>query len=431
MPRTVLVADDNLTIQRMASEMLRGEDVEVITVANGMAAIKKLPEAKPLVVLADVDMPGKDGYEVCDFVKSTPELHYVRVLLAVSDADPYDQERGARVRADGIVKKPFERDQLVSMVAECLNQAETLRPPPVEPQPVPVETRAPAARAQSRPLTDRASGTAADEPYPSGPECADETIFGTSTDAAQYGAGLDLETAGELSQFSVDAISLEPSGSVQAGEAAISEYSWADPKMSTATGLPGPKGEPGSELAPPAPTGVFESSVSDMAWAPPGDEGADAVARGRSGPERQADSSVSQADEAPAGGFDIFAAAPPDAGHAKEPVFRSPGEPPCEQTVELLDASRPAEAGPAGEGQNDNPVSAPAEAGSEPFLCPGDSIEWAELDQAAKGAAPLEPGVVAEIVRKVVAMMAPPALSENALQELETRITADLLSDQP
>lgn len=130
MPPTILVADDNLTVQRMASEMLTEEGMDVITVANGMAAIKKLPDVKPLVVVADVDMPGKNGYEVCDFVKSQPELGYVRVLLVVSDSDPLDGGRGVEVRADGVVKKPFDRQAFVSIVMKSLGEAQALCPPP-------------------------------------------------------------------------------------------------------------------------------------------------------------------------------------------------------------------------------------------------------------------------------------------------------------
>ena len=64
MGRTILVADDSPTIQKKASGILTGEGLDVVTVSNGVAAVKKLPTVNPLVVLADVSMPGKDGYEV-------------------------------------------------------------------------------------------------------------------------------------------------------------------------------------------------------------------------------------------------------------------------------------------------------------------------------------------------------------------------------
>ena len=72
MPRLVLVADDSPTHQRRASGILTGEGLEVLTVSNGVAAIKKLPSINPALVLADVAMPGRDGYEVCEFVKNSP-----------------------------------------------------------------------------------------------------------------------------------------------------------------------------------------------------------------------------------------------------------------------------------------------------------------------------------------------------------------------
>jgi CheY-like chemotaxis protein len=134
--RTVLVADDSPTHQRKANGILTGEGLEVVTVSNGVAAIKKLPMVKPLLVLADVSMPGKDGYEVCEFVKNSPDLAYVSVLLIVSDMEPCDEVRAARVGADGTIKKPFVHDDLVSVVSKFLARAEAAAPKPQPPAPV-------------------------------------------------------------------------------------------------------------------------------------------------------------------------------------------------------------------------------------------------------------------------------------------------------
>lgn len=151
MGRTVLIADDSPSIQNKAKGILTGEGLEVVTVSNGVAAIKKLPSVKPLVVLADVAMPGRDGYEVCEFVKNSPELSYVPVVLVFSDVDPYDEQRGARARADATIKKspgqrdPFDHEELISTVARFVAQAEAAAPretppvPVVEPEPPPPE----------------------------------------------------------------------------------------------------------------------------------------------------------------------------------------------------------------------------------------------------------------------------------------------------
>ncbi len=120
MARKVLIADDSPTVQKKASGILTGEGIEVVTVSNGVAAIKKLPIVNPMVVLADVSMPGKDGYEVCEFVKGSAEFAGVPVVLVFSDDDTYEEQKGARVRADGRIKKPFDRDELIATVNKFL-----------------------------------------------------------------------------------------------------------------------------------------------------------------------------------------------------------------------------------------------------------------------------------------------------------------------
>jgi CheY-like chemotaxis protein len=133
--RTILVADDSPTIQKKASGILTGEGLDVVTVSNGVAAVKKLPTVNPLVVLADVSMPGKDGYEVCEHIKSNASMSHVSVLLIFSDTDPYEEAKGARVSADGRIKKPFDRDDLVSTVSKFIAQSEAALAPKASPKP--------------------------------------------------------------------------------------------------------------------------------------------------------------------------------------------------------------------------------------------------------------------------------------------------------
>jgi len=140
--RIVLVADDSPTIQKRALGILKGEGFEVETVSNGVAAIKRLAVLHPVVILADVSMPGRDGYEVCEFVKNSAELSHVPVLLVASDMEPYDDARGAEVRADGIIKKPFEAQELISIVVRFAEQFEAAMSPAAAPV-VPSGTREP------------------------------------------------------------------------------------------------------------------------------------------------------------------------------------------------------------------------------------------------------------------------------------------------
>ena len=120
----ILIADDSPIIQRRAQRILQDVGFDVQTVSNGVAAVKKLPGMQPVLVLADVSMPGKDGYEVCEFVKTSAGLRHVPVLLVGSDLEPYDEQRGARVRADGIIKKPFSPHDLVAVVRRLTTPAQ-------------------------------------------------------------------------------------------------------------------------------------------------------------------------------------------------------------------------------------------------------------------------------------------------------------------
>jgi hypothetical protein len=88
-------------------------------------------------------MPGRDGYEVCDFVKKSPEFAHVPVLLIASDMEPYDETRGAQVGADGKIKKPFEPQDLISAVGKYAAQFEAAAKPETAPTIVPPPTPTP------------------------------------------------------------------------------------------------------------------------------------------------------------------------------------------------------------------------------------------------------------------------------------------------
>ncbi len=158
MARLILLADDSPTVQRRAQGILQGEGFEVETVSNGVAAIKKLPKMEPVLVLADVSMPGKDGYEVCDYVKTSADLHHVPVLLVASDLEPYDEQRGAKVGADGIIKKPFAPHELIAMVAKFVALGEARAIPLVLAE-TPA-TLSPAAPPEVSPMVSEPDGAA-------------------------------------------------------------------------------------------------------------------------------------------------------------------------------------------------------------------------------------------------------------------------------
>jgi CheY-like chemotaxis protein len=133
----ILVADDNSNIQRMVSLALKDSGMEVVAVGNGEAAVRKLSEMQPDLVLADIFMPVRNGYEVCEFVKQDPRLAQVPVVLLIGAFDPFDEREAQRVHADGILKKPFvPPEPLIRMVSELLEQRKGSAPAAViAPQP--------------------------------------------------------------------------------------------------------------------------------------------------------------------------------------------------------------------------------------------------------------------------------------------------------
>ena len=120
----ILVADDNSNIQKMVGLALKDQGIDVVAVGNGEAAVRKISDVKPDLVLADVFMPVRNGYEVCRYVKEDSTLAHIPVILLVGAFDPLDEQEAQRVGADGVLKKPFvPPDPLISMVKSALTRA--------------------------------------------------------------------------------------------------------------------------------------------------------------------------------------------------------------------------------------------------------------------------------------------------------------------
>ena len=107
-PWTLLLADDSVTIQRVIELTFADEDVKVVAVSDGDQAIARLDSAPPDIVLADIGMPGRSGYEVAQYIKQTPRLAHIPVVLLTGAFEPVDQARAAAAGCDGVLAKPFE-----------------------------------------------------------------------------------------------------------------------------------------------------------------------------------------------------------------------------------------------------------------------------------------------------------------------------------
>jgi CheY-like chemotaxis protein len=113
----ILLAEHSPHAQRMGERILREEGYTVITVSDGETAMLRLKDVKPQLVLADIALKGFTGLEICDFVKTHAPDQGMRVVLTVGALELVDDAAVARVRADGVLRKPFEASALLEMAA--------------------------------------------------------------------------------------------------------------------------------------------------------------------------------------------------------------------------------------------------------------------------------------------------------------------------
>ncbi len=116
MTHKLLLADDSVTIQRVVELTFSGEDVHVVAVGDGEQAIERIPHELPDIVLADIGMPKRSGYDVAAFVKGRSDLSHIPVLLLAGAFEPVDETRAQQVHCDGVLVKPFEPQQVIARV---------------------------------------------------------------------------------------------------------------------------------------------------------------------------------------------------------------------------------------------------------------------------------------------------------------------------
>ena len=164
MPHKLLLADDSITIQRVIELTFADEDVQVFAVGDGKKAIASIESDRPDIVLADVGMPERDGYEVAEFIKGNPELAGIPVLLLTGAFEPIDETRARAVGCDGVLVKPFEPQMVINRVKDLLagrrpgglwGKRTTASPPSREAAPAP-----PATDTNAQPAAATSSGSA-------------------------------------------------------------------------------------------------------------------------------------------------------------------------------------------------------------------------------------------------------------------------------
>jgi CheY-like chemotaxis protein len=116
----LLLADDSVTIQRVIELTFADEDIVVTAVGDGRQAIERVKADRPDIVLADIGMPERDGYEVAAFIKGTPELAHIPVLLLTGAFEPIDEDRARAAHCDGVLVKPFEPQMVINRVKDLI-----------------------------------------------------------------------------------------------------------------------------------------------------------------------------------------------------------------------------------------------------------------------------------------------------------------------
>jgi len=189
MRRTILVADDSPTIRRLVTQIFADGNFQIVEVNNGDAAIKSFEEVRPSVVLADIYMPGRNGYQVCTYVRNHPQLGQTPVVLLVGAFDAFDDNAAKQAGATASITKPFEPTALIDLVTSVMPtdlpeiEPQSRREPVPVPEPV-VET----VEAADPPVPAAEPPTKA---VPAAPESEDllglESIFKNEASASAAG----------------------------------------------------------------------------------------------------------------------------------------------------------------------------------------------------------------------------------------------------
>ena len=138
MTRSILLADDSVTIQKVVELTFLDQDVDVVSVGSGDEALSRFDEVQPALVIADVHMPGADGFEVCREVKSKSPS--TPVLLLVGTFEPFDDAGVQASGAQGHLKKPFDSQELLKVSLELLGEPPAAAEAAPAPEEAPMES---------------------------------------------------------------------------------------------------------------------------------------------------------------------------------------------------------------------------------------------------------------------------------------------------
>ena len=121
----ILLADDSPHAQRMGERILREEGFAVVSVTDGETALLRMQDVDPDLVIADVFLPGCDGFDLCRRIKHTHR--HVRVILTAGLLETFDEDEARRAGCDAILKKPFEASVVMQTIRPLIAEAQMAR----------------------------------------------------------------------------------------------------------------------------------------------------------------------------------------------------------------------------------------------------------------------------------------------------------------
>jgi len=125
--RRILLVDDSPHAQRMGERILRDEGYEVVSVTDGATALIRLRDFEPDVVITDVSLPDRSGYDLCSEIKRTISKWPIKVVVTAGLLEPLDAALAGQVGSDGSLRKPFEASAMLGLVAHLLQAADEER----------------------------------------------------------------------------------------------------------------------------------------------------------------------------------------------------------------------------------------------------------------------------------------------------------------
>lgn len=121
--KRILLADDSPQALRLGEQILSGQGIQVVSVADGATALRRLADVDPDVLIADVFLPAKNGFELARFIKAQPEWKHIHIIFAAGMADEFDEQDAKNAGAEAVLRKPFEASALLGIVQPLLEKA--------------------------------------------------------------------------------------------------------------------------------------------------------------------------------------------------------------------------------------------------------------------------------------------------------------------